>query len=315
MNKVAILRRNGLGDLLCAFPLVLYLRKNFPHTSLTLFVDRRNAPLIPYLPPVEEVVIFPSKGNKYWNLYRTARRFRNTFDLAISAKTSPMKLSNLFLFWLKAKERLAYVDKSWHRHLINHPLMYDPAKAKKMHQALKGLKMVAPNVEDVPEELYPRLHIPETIREKYLFAFDQTTILMNATITNPASRFCIDRLGALLNRMYRHVPFHVVIVGQKQDKSRAHAIASRLTMSTSVHFPRNFDEFMVLLEACDLYFVGDGGIAHLGAALGKKEVVLYGETNPIEWGPLSKEAETFYDPVHVNHLSDEEIYQALMRKI
>src|ERR1700733_3395601 len=155
--KIAIVRRNGLGDLLCAYPLILYLQNKMQGASITLFIDRRNAPLIPYLPPVDEFVVFPAKGNKYWNLFCMGRRYRKKFDLAISAKTSPMKLNNLFLYWLKAKERIAYVDKSWHSLLINRPLPFDPIVTRTMHQALKGLKTIAPELEEVPKKFYPTL--------------------------------------------------------------------------------------------------------------------------------------------------------------
>lgn len=319
MDKVAIIRRNGLGDLLAAYPLILYLRKMHPHAAITLFVDARNAPLIPFLPPVEEVVIFPPKGNKYWNAFRTALRFRGKYDLALSAKTSPMKLMNYFLFWLKAKNRVAYVDKSWHSRLINQPLVHDEAAGKGVHQALKTLRMLNPHLSAVPEEFYPRLSLPSDLKNKYrseLLPFEgKIVVLASASTTRLASRFPVERYADLLNRLASEIPFHLIITGQPQDAERAKALAQRIEGSHSMHFPRSFDEFMVLLNASDLYFVGDGGVAHIGAGLGKKAVVLFGETNPLEWAPLSKEVQTFYHPKHVGELSDEPIYEALKRKL
>jgi len=310
MEKIAIIRRNGFGDLLCAFPLILYLQKYKPETEITLFVDARNAPLIPYLPPVDKVVVLPAKGNKYLNLWRTARRFRKRFDTAYSAKTSPMKLMNFFLYWLKAKKRVAYVDGSWHSRLINHPLPFNSVKSKRMHQALKGLKMVAPEFEVVPEELYPTLTIPSG---KKPITLPSPIVLVSATTTNPASRLDVDRYANILNRLHAEGPVSVLIIGQQQDERRANALRSRLQPPHVVHFPRSFEEFMLFLNAADFYFVGDGGVAHIGAALGKQAVVLYGEINPIEWRPLSKKMETFYHPTHVDHLNEETIIQALKR--
>lgn len=319
MDKVAIIRRNGLGDLLAAYPLILYLRRLYPHVAITLFVDGRNASLVPFLPPVEEVVVFPTKGNKYWNAWRTARRYRGQFDAALSAKTSPMKLMNCFLYWLKAPKRIAYVNSSWHSRLVNHPLSYDETAAKKLHQALKTLKMIAPELQEVPQEFYPRLSLPASIKSTYrslLLPFDEKLILLaSATTTRPASRFPVERYASLLNRLAKETPIHVLIVGQPQDEKRASSLAQKIEGSHSVHFPRNFEEFMVLLDASHLYFVGDGGVAHIGAALGKKAVVLFGETNPIEWAPLSKEVQTFYHPRHVEELPDEAIFNALKRKL
>jgi ADP-heptose:LPS heptosyltransferase len=313
--NIAIIRRNGLGDLLCAYPLILFLQQKMPEAAITLFVDQRNAPLIPYLPSVKEVVVLPATGNKYWNLYRTSRRYRKKFDLAISAKTSPMKLTNLFLYWLKAKERIAYVDQSWHARLINRPIPYDALKAKKMHQALKGLRTVAPDLEEIPQEFFPTLHIPHAVRERYPVEppSQHPVLLVSATTTKAASRLDEDRYAALLNRLHRFTPISVRIVGQKNDQMRAEAISIRLQMPNQLYFPRTFDEFMVLVGTSDLFFVGDGGVAHIAAALGKKGVALFGETNPVEWRPLSTKVETLYHPLHVDSLSDQTIFEALKR--
>lgn len=314
---IAVIRRNGLGDLLCAYPLILYLQKKIQEASITLFIDTRNAPLIPYLPPVHEVVVFPATGNKYWNLFRTAMRYRKKFDLAISAKTSPMQLINIFLYWLKAKERVAYVDKKWHACLINRPIFYHATQSKQVHQALKGLRTIAPELEEIPQEFYPTLHIPQHIREKYPIEkpLEGPVVLISATTTHPSNRLAVERYAYFLNRLHHISPFSVRIIGQKDDRLRADALAMHLQMKSHVYFPRNFDEFMVLLDASDLFFVGDGGVAHIGAALGKKVVALFGGTSPIEWSPLGTQVEVFYHPLHVDSLPDQAIFEALKRNI
>ena len=314
--EIAIVRRNGLGDLLCAYPLILYLQKK-RGASVTLFVDPRNAPLIPYLPPVQHVVIFPARGFKYGNMLRMALPYWRHFSVAISAKTSPMKLMNFFLFCLGAKERIAYVGKDWSSWLINHPLVYDSVLAKTLHQALKGLRMVDPTLNEVPEALYPTVRIPQIIRDRYPlpYKFHHPVILVSATTTNSASRLNAATYCSLLNRLRTDCPFSVLITGQKNDFRRAQSIAAGLKMEHYLHFPRNFDEFMVLLDAADLFFVGDGGVAHIGAALGREAVVLFGKANPVEWSPLSKKVKTFYHSAHVDHLDEEEIFQALKSQL
>ncbi|NGX53701.1 MAG: ADP-heptose--LPS heptosyltransferase 2 [Chlamydiae bacterium] len=318
MKKVAIVRRNGLGDLLCAFPLVLYFKRYHPHTHITLFVDHKNYPLIRYLPPVDEVVVLPATGNKYFNLLRVALKYRSAdFDLVISAKTSPMKLMNFFLFFLGGRKRVAYVDKSWHSRMINQPIAYDETKAKKIHQALKGLHTVAPHLQVIPHELYPRIRISEEIKQRYqkLISVPHPSLLISASTTRESSRFDAERIATIVNRLYDDYSFSVVIIGEKKDRQRAEAIGAKLKTPYRLCFPRNFEEFMVLLDLCDLYFIGDGGIAHIGAALGKRGVALFGQTSPMEWHPLSARLSALYHPVHVNHLSDEMIITHLQTKI
>ncbi|MFN0065432.1 MAG: glycosyltransferase family 9 protein [Chlamydiales bacterium] len=318
MKKIAIVRRNGLGDLLCAFPLILLFRKKYPEAELTLFAEKRNAPLLPFLPPLDETVIFPSNGNKYYNILKTGISYRKKrFDLAISAKSSPMKLVNLFLYSLGAKKRVAYVDLAWHSKLINAPISYDVEKAKLQHQALKNLHSFDPNLTEVPEELYPKIKITNDLRKKYRdkCTFPGPILLLSVTTTRPTSRLDAERYAAIVNRLYTVSPFQVLVIGQLADEARARAVIDHLRVPYMLHFPRSFEEFMVMLDMSDFYFLGDGGIAHIGAALDKPQVVLYGETNPIEWHPLSKKAETFYDPLHVNRLKDDVLLTALKRKL
>lgn len=318
MRKIAIVRRNGLGDLLCAFPLVLYFRKYFPQDRITLFVDTRNAPLLPFLPSLDQVVVFPSSGTKYWNHLKIAfEKRKEHFDLALSAKTSPMKLMNFFLFALGAKERVAYIDpRDWHHHLINRPVIYDPLKAQKLHQALKSLHLVDSTLQEIPQDLYPTLNIPEEIKERYVLPphLEGPLLLLTASTTREESRLDPDRYAALVNALHEQYSFSVLIIGQKEDAIRAEAIRKKIIAPHYVHFPRNFNEFMVLLGLSDLYFVGDGGVGHIGAALNKKSVVLFGQTDPLEWHPLSAEVTALYHPHHVNFLEDEKIFSVLEKK-
>lgn len=318
LQNIAVVRRNGFGDLLCSLPLLAFLREKAPQAKLTLFLDRRNAPLLPYLPLLDHTVIFPAKGNKYWNLLCIALRHRSErFDLAISAKTSPMKLMNLFLFALGAKERIAMVDESWHRRLINRGQLYDANKAKSAHQALKGLRMVAPELNEVPDRFYPRIAIPEEIHQRYkqehsrLIASKLPLLLLSASTTRESNRIEEKKYASLVNRLAENYPLRVLVIGEKKDRKRAATIASHLDAPHDLYFPRNFDEFMVLLGLSDFYFLGDGGTAHIGAALGKPMVVLFGETMPVEWCPLGLKVRVLYHPLNVNLLSEEEIFVAL----
>lgn len=312
MTKVAIIRRNGLGDLLCAYPLILYFRKYFPKTELTLFADERNAPLLPYLPPLDETVIFPGKGNKYVHVVQTALAYRRRgFDMAISAKSSPMKLVNIFLYTLGAKQRVAYVGNEWHSHLINRPIPFEEKSSKCTHQAVKNLQTVEPSYQEVPEELFPRLIMPPNLPQPSI-PLEGPILLLSATTTRPTSRFDPFRYAEVVNRLYEEIPFNVLIIGQKKDEPRARAIQEALRVPHLLYFPRSFEEFMVLMKMSDFYFVGDGGIAHIGAAMDKPQVVLFGETNPKEWAPMSRKAVTFYDPIHVNRLSDQKLQNALL---
>ena len=103
--KIAIVRRNGLGDLLAVMPLVKLCKEKHPGCHVTLFVDHRNAPLLPYLEGFDEAIVIEPSKNKYISLLKTLLKNRHrSFDLVISARPTPMQWLNLFLAGLKTPE-------------------------------------------------------------------------------------------------------------------------------------------------------------------------------------------------------------------
>jgi len=303
-QQIGIVRRNGLGDLLCVMPLVHLCKERFPGCQVTLFVDGRGAPLLPYLEGVDQAVVIPSSTNKYAALLKTAWAHRNKkFDLLISAKPSPMKLLNLFLYALRGKNRIAYVDEAWHSRLINQPRAYDPQEEK--HQMVKSLRLLDPSFETVPPALRPRLKVTPS------FQFEERAILVSVTNNRLGSTLDADKTQRLLNRVYEKSPFKVVINCEPADRARAHLLAEGLKMATEIIPTSSFDTFISLIASVDAFFIGDGGIMHLAAALDKPQVVLFGGTKIWEWAPLSEKAICLSDPHNVNFIPEEIIQQAL----
>lgn len=303
-KKIGIVRRNGLGDLLCVMPLIHLCKERFPGCHVTLFVDGRGAPLLPYLEGIDRAVVLSSSANKYGALLKTAWAERNQkFDLLISAKPSPMKLLNLFLCSLRGKNRIAYVDEKWHSRLINQPRPYDPQEEK--HQMVKSLRLLDPSFTIVPDHLKPRLKVEP------LFRFNERTVLVSVTNNRLGSTLDADKTQRLLNAL--KTSFKVIINCEPADKARAELLAAGLKMPSEVIPTPTFDEFLGLVASVDAFFIGDGGIMHLAAALDKPQVVLFGGTKIWEWAPLSEKAICLSDPHNVNFIPEEKIQQALDR--
>jgi len=303
-KKIGIVRRNGLGDLLCVMPLVGLCKERFPGCHVTLFVDGRGAPLLPYLEGIDQAVVLPFSKNKYGALVKTAwAQRKQKFDLLISAKPSPMKLLNLFLYTLRGKNRIAYVDGKWHSRLINQPRSYDPHEEK--HQMVKSLCLLDPSFTTIPGHLKPRLKVEPAFR------FNQRTLLVSVTNNRLGSSLDTDKTQRILNALQS--PFKVIINCEPADRARADLLAAGLKMPLEVISTPGFEEFMGLIASVDAFFIGDGGIMHLAAALDKPQVVLFGGTKVWEWAPLSEKAICLSDPHNVNFISEEKIQQALER--
>ncbi len=302
--KIAIVRRNGLGDLLAVMPLVALCKEKYPGCHITLFVDPRNAPLLPYLTGFDEAVIIVHSKNKYMSLLKTLWRNRErSFDLVVSGRPAPMRWVNLFLTGLRAKKRRAVISPSWDAQQIDEPLKYDD-KAQR-HQMVKCLRILDENIEEVPSRLLPKLNV------KKMYQFPPKTVLVSVTNTRVGSQLEPETIASLLNKTL--VGNQVILNCEPKDLAKAQKIRELLTINNQVIPTENFDDFMGLLASVDASWTGDGGIMHLMAAMDKPQLVLFGRTPLWEWAPLSEKAICIWHPENVNLIPEHEIEQGLKR--
>ncbi len=302
--KIAIVRRNGLGDLLAVMPLVKLCKEKHPGCHLTLFVDQRNKSLVPYLSGIDEVIAIEASKNKYVSLIKTLWKTRNRhFDLVISARPTPMRWLNLFLAGLKAKKRLAVVDRGWDARWIDEKKLFEVESRR--HQMVKSLRLLDDSLEDVPEHLLPVLKVKPN-RE-----FKSKTLLVSLSNHRKGSQLDADKIARHLNAAFEKISFQVVLNCELKDITKAQEVAEHLKMKHEVIPTEGFDEFMGLLASVDGSWTGDGGIMHLMAAMGKPQLVLFGRTPLWEWAPLSKKAICIWHPENVNLIGDAEIQQGL----
>ncbi|WFQ79865.1 glycosyltransferase family 9 protein [Xenorhabdus sp. SF857] len=308
--KIAILRRNGLGDLICTQPLIKFLQKTYPNAEINLFIDSGNTELAYYLCPEIKIHILP-RGNKYLSIIKTALAFRRkNFEIAISAKPTPMKLNNLFLWLLGAKRRYAVVtDKHWHAKLVNYPVKQEQVNG--YHQALKVLRTFSPNESKLSPETFPYIEFKNTFQ-----SIEQQTPMILFSISNNRKYSLInnERLTLIANKILENYPdTKFFISSYKHDTPLAEDLKSRIGKNSEVVVSDSLDSFLTLLNSMTLIVVGDGGICHLAAALQKKLVAFYGVTRPENWAPLATKDTTItlYHPENVNNIDLGKVYPAI----
>lgn len=304
VQDIAIIRRNGLGDLLCAMPLVAYCRQQAPDSTITLFVDRRNAPLTPYLRGFDDVHVF-MRGNKYLAACWAGLRACKDFDIAIAAKPTPMKLMNFSVWTLGARKRVTVAGTGLTKHLVNYA--QQQRKEGSCHQALAILQLVAPHLTEIPTDLYPRLYV-DAIKGKNPLP----VLFVSLTNNREASTLGVEGHLHILNALAKHMEFSVLISCEPKDVFKAQALSQLLKVPSEVRPSYSLDDLLKLLASCDMVLVGDGGIMHLAAALDKPQVVLFGRPITTQWHPLSQKAVWHVAKSHVRDIDQEMIVNSLL---
>lgn len=305
IQNIAIIRRNGLGDVLCSIPLVLRCKELMPNAKVTLFLEESGFLLAPYLQGPDEIALIPPSRNKYFGIAKLGwQRRSESFDLAISAKTSPMKLMNVSLFALRAKERAAYVEGKWYDRFVNRAKIFE--KDALIHQALQAIQLIDPEMSELPQRLHPKLR---SVRKEKLF--EKKTLFISVSNNRAGSMLDLERIASLLNKLASIQNFAVAISCLSKDIDKAERLSSLFQMQHSVFVTEQFSQFLTLLNSADAIFTGDGGIVHLAAALEKPSLCLFGGTKVEQWGPLSNQAIVLSHAGHIMQLPEENILEKL----
>ncbi len=293
--KIAILRRGGFGDLICTVPLVHCIQEKFPNASMTLFLEERSHVLAPFLfSDVDYSLIHP--GNKYYQALKRAFVARGQFDLAISAKTTPMKLNDRFLRVLKAPISMAVSQ----NRRISHPRQIQNSG----HQALRCLKIFDPEIEEIPDKWRPQITPPDGPN---LVQLPKPVLLFSLSNRRPSSQLAWERFAEIANCL----PFSILINSMKPHPD-AESLQKTLKVPSQIFLTPHLPDLLKAIQGSNLVLTGDGGLCHITAALMKPQVALYACT-PLElWKPLGPSI-CLFDFQNVNRIDPQMILSALSK--
>jgi len=118
-RKILLIRRNGIGDMICALPLVRRVRAGFPAARIDMLASERNAPILRDLGIVERVLVYRrGRGllrNHYFNLGRFMRPVRaERYDLVVAITGAFSKLVAVITHATGVPRRVGFVPARGH---------------------------------------------------------------------------------------------------------------------------------------------------------------------------------------------------------
>lgn len=310
----ALLVRSSYGDLLMTAPLINYIRKINQSNRIALFVEEKNAQLVPFMQNVDEFHVLPSKGNKYFQFIFYGLKYRRKkFDISIAAKTGVGSANGFFPFFLGAKNRISYVKskKTWTDRLVNQAIVYNENIYHNQHYSLSVLQLLNPLATKVDKCLYPKINSPvgSSLKNNNIRVF--TSVSNNRS----SCTLDLDTLSIIINSLAKRYQFDVVISAMANDIEQAKKLQNKLLSKSMVQLSPNIADLLTLLKSVDLCFIGEGGVMHMAAALDIEQVVLFGHTSPTTWAPLSDKAIVLSDKESVNLIPKNLILSALDKKL
>ena len=293
MDRMLVVLPNWFGETLFATPFLKALRAQRPNAFIATLGWPQCRLVLEQNPSLNELLDFDERGRHRtwlgaWRLARSLRRLR--FDTVFILRNS---LSRTWLMWHAGIPVRIGFDNPKSGWLLTGRV----ASRHPTHKALSYLPLL--EAAGLPATLAPyEYHVSDEERKDALarsarhgWQDGRPLIILHPGANWPHKRWATDRFAALGDRLAETLNAHLVITGTAEDHAMGTAIVAQMRHpATLLAGETTVRQLGALLEQAHLLVSNDTGILHIGAALRRPLIALYGPTSPALTGPLGDPA-------------------------
>ena len=295
IDKILVIRVDGIGDLLNSTPAIALLRENYPSAEITVLARPLNASVLIGNPDVDRLLVFDT-GGKHQGLlaqlqfYRELRRER--FQLVVAMQTAMW--SHLVAFLSGAPYRLGRYQKRF-RSTLTHTWRgkYSKGETHEVDRNLELVRLIC-NGDGEKKLTFQLLPNEIAIAKKRIAAWDieddACLIGIHPGGSSFDKRWPEKHYAELADRLARHYDATILLLHGPGEDTLTHNIQKAMQFPAITHAPETIRRLGALLSCCDLVVCNDSGPMHLAAALDVPTVAIFGPTDHVAWHPLSENA-------------------------
>ena len=295
INKILVVRNDGIGDLLNSTPAIALLRANYPDAEICVLAQPLNAPVLTGNPHVNRVLILDREDTHRrlrdrLRFYRDLRR--EQFDLAIAMRTASW--SNFVALLSGARYRLGRYQKHA-KGALSHKWKgsYEKGHVHEVDRNLELMRLISTGEGN-------RKLIFNLLENEVSFAKGQ---LAEWGIHPNDFLVCLHPGGSSFDKQWpsenyarladwlasEHNAKILILRGPNEAHLTRH-IQKIMTHPSVAHAPESIRHLAALMEHCNLVVCNDSGPMHIAAALNVPMVAIFGPTDYVAWEPLSEKA-------------------------
>ncbi len=295
INKILVIRVDGIGDLLNSTPAIALLRESYPSAEITVLARPLNAPVLIGNPDVDRILIFDRKGKHrgiaaQLQFYRQLRRER--FQLVVAMQTAMW--SHFAAFLSGATYRFGRYQKRF-RSTLTHTWrgQYRKGETHEVDRNLELVRLICNS--EGKRKLVFHLSPDEIATAKAQLALrgiipDTFLIGIHPGGSSFDKRWPEKQYAELADRLSHQYNATVLLLRGPEEAALVENIEKAMEARAIAYAPASIRELGALLSCCDLVVCNDSGPMHLAAALDVPMVAIFGPTDHVAWHPLSENA-------------------------
>lgn len=289
-ERIVVRAPNWLGDVVLSLAALRDVRRRFPAARLEVLARRSVADVYGAVAEVDGVHTSACFRDD-------VERLRGKFDLAILLPNSIG--SALVPWWARVPERWGFAtDGRW-------PLL---TRAARVPGSLRGRSqvyyyraMLAGVGLDIGAPPETALVCPDDWREgvRRRLGDKRWIAISPGAAYGTAKRWIPERFAAAADALAAERDAEVLVLGAGSERALGQWIGARLTGRAHVLCGETtLPELVGILAQSDVLLTNDSGTMHVGAALGRPVVAIFGPTDWRETAPVGPRARLVREPVH-----------------
>ncbi|MDE0555173.1 MAG: lipopolysaccharide heptosyltransferase II [Candidatus Poribacteria bacterium] len=295
IDKMLVIRVDGIGDLLNSTPAISLLRENYPSAEITVLVRPLNAPVLMGNPDVDRTLIFARDGEHRGlkarlRFYRELRR--EGFQLVVAMQTAMW--SHLVALLSGAPYRLGRYQKRF-RSTLTHAWhgKYPKGETHEVDRNLELVQLICKGEGTRKLKFFMLPNEIDTAKARLVsWGIGANTFLIGIHPGGSSfdKRWPERQYAELADRLVQQHNATILLLHGPEEAALADNIQQAMQSRAIVQAPETIRELGALLCCCNLVVCNDSGPMHLAAALDVPMVAVFGPTDHIAWHPLSENA-------------------------
>jgi len=306
IKRVVVRGTNWVGDSLMTIPALRALRRVLPDAHITLVIRPGTRGIFPDADFIDEILVYDRKTA--FSVVPQVREWkRRHFDLAVLFQNAFE--AALIPFLAGVPLRLGYATES-RQALLTHPLPLPDWRASRhevfyylylitaLEQMLFGRSTVCEAEPDASIQISEtrKAQAAEMLRAHGVSEEDAVVAICPGSINSRAKRWPAESYANLADRLIENKR-RVLLIGSKDETDVSEDVTRRMRQQPIVLTGKTtLDQITAVLDRADLIVTNDTGPAHIGAALGRPTIVIFGPTNPLTTRPFAPEAVVLRNP-------------------
>jgi heptosyltransferase-2 len=306
IKRVVVRGTNWVGDSVMTVPALRALRRVLPDANITLVIRPGAKGIFSEADFIDDVLVYNRK-NAFSVIPQVREWKRRQFDLAVLFQNAFE--AALIPFLAGVPVRLGYATES-RQALLTHPLALPDWRSSRhevfyylylvtaLEQMLFGSSSICEAEPDASIQIseHRRDEARSLLRSHGIGEENSIVAICPGSINSRAKRWPAEAYAALADRLIESQR-QVLLIGSQEEVEVSKDVMSRMRQRPVVLTGKtSLDEITAVLATVDLIVTNDTGPAHIGAALGRPTIVIFGPTNPLTTRPFSPEAEILRHP-------------------